>query len=398
MEPQTQPVNPNKLILNEEDINKIVTMSFLDSYNIWDKRTIAIDRDQETYKIPLTQQEQLGLFYLKRSRDHLVKVGLSELSFWEGRHRTGKSLGAIVRSCLFDPEFEKYLESRVCHDIKAYARSIEQIENSKQPLNCIVIDEAGSVLSGQDWNQVWSKSISKTTQVFGYLHPCISFCSPLRSQVKSDIRRMAHLIFKANRMNKKESFFYVYESNFNSMIGTQGKFYYPKPEVELRGECFKLNKLILPLPPARIVERYAEIETARKSPMLKQLLLEVRQSDAKAIKEEVDINAVVERVVNDFKMFQSTRSKPDKPIVDLTLLEFSTRLPSKYCRTIKTLAERKLRENAEKVSDAIKAVKDDIKDEKMQTSKRKELAKKILSNDDVDYSNYIEESLGDEKR
>jgi len=376
-------------------------MTFLDAFNLWEKKAFSIEPEFDI-DLGLTEEELLSILYLKKTRDRIVDVGLSELSFWQGGHRLGKTLGAITRSCIFDQKFELYMETRVTHSVSAYANLIESLDSSQSEheavLNAIVCDEAGTSMSGQDWGQAWSKAISKSLQVAGYLHPCISFCAPLRGQVKSDIRKMANVIFKANRKSKKESFFFIYQSNFNDMVGQSGKFFYPKPIIEINGEIRRLNKLTIPLPPSRILERYAEIEKSRKSPLMKQILNEVKKAEIKNLKSEVDINYYVNMVVGDYKIYASARSNPEHPTVDLTLLEFVLKLPRKYCVTIKALSERKLRENLLKVQDALNSTKEEI----TRQEEKKRLQRLKGSMQDINFSHLasesIKESLGDEKR
>ncbi len=303
---------------------------------------MGVDYETESAFTHLTQEELIGLAYLKHTRDFVIKKGFSYLASFDGRHRSGKSLASITFAHLWDPTFYKYFESRIVQDHNEFMNAIQNLADEDIKGGCIVVDEAGVSMGSDQYWETWLRTLTKTVQMFGFLLPVIEFVSPQKDFVDSRLRKMFHSYYKVDRNNNNYSTITPYNLKFSSM---KSKWYYKKPVVRLGNTEIVINRIKLHKPPQQLIERYRNLEQARKKVMLEKFMDEMRKTDAKSERTEVDLEKLIDGVVKNFRLYESKRSKPDRILLDTNKIQFRLKITGRMANYVQGEAERKLDES-----------------------------------------------------
>jgi hypothetical protein len=99
-------------------------------------------------------------------------------------------------------------------------------------------------------------------------------------------------------------------------------------------------------PPKDIVERYRNLEKARKDKLLAGFLEDIKRGEVKKEREEVNLDAVVKNVISNHTIYESKRSKPHNLELDVNKIEFRLKVPNRMAKYIKGEAEKALNEKA----------------------------------------------------
>lgn len=311
----------------------------------WSSGGFALDPgEREIVELPISQQELLGLAYLKHKRDQVVKTGLSFLGSFDGRHRSGKSLAAATFAYLWDPTFYPNFESRLVRDHREFLDAWEVIARNNIQGAVVQVDEAGVSMASADWYEAWLKSITKMVQMFGYLHPIVLFVAPVKDFVDSRLRKMFQGYYRIRRHTNECSYVYPYDVEFNTI---RNKWFYRKPVIRVLDQTVVLRRIILGRPPDFLVDRYVAFENKHKPRQLEEFRQDLRKSEAMKQKTEVDLNKTVDYVVENYAQFTTERSKPDNVILDKNMIAYFFKgTPYRLADTIASLAKRKLIEKA----------------------------------------------------
>ena len=290
---------------------------------------------------PVSEQEILGLAYMKSVRDTVVKRGFSYLASFDGRHRSGKSIAATTCAWLWDKRFVDDMENRIVQDHKEFADVLERIDKAGHKGSVIMVDEAGASMSSSDWYENFMKAIAKSIQVLGYLRPFILFVAPVKDFVDARIRKMFHAYYKVDRpKNFMCSYITPYNLHFNTVYK---KTFHKKPIVRLMGESRVINRIRL-VAPKEILERYAEIELARKPKLMEEFYKDIRQQELQEQKKEFDFEKAVEYIMKNYSMFTSKRSNENNIILDQDIIQVKLRITNRLAKVLKLEAEDKLQE------------------------------------------------------
>jgi hypothetical protein len=298
----------------------------------------------------------IALAYLSSLRRQIRSVGLTYLASFDGRHRSGKSVAATTFGYLLDPTFWKYYENRLIQEPRDFIDVLETIAKEKIDGAVIQVDEAGISMSSTDWYERWLKALTKTMQMFGYLHPIVFFVAPIKDFVDARVRRMFHAHYAVSRYSNDFTTILPYEAYYSTI---RQKYYYKKPIVRFAGNKVKLDRFILGKPPDKLLTRYQNYEESVKPNMLASFANDVRQSEIKAIKEVPDIDAVIQKVCETPDLYKMERSTPANPKLDANAIEFAFRnikIPVRQIRYIKTEAEKRLKKKWQELNE----VKTDI--------------------------------------
>ena len=292
--------------------------------------------------IPLPQDSLIALAYWRHQRRQVRDVGLSMLGSWDGRHRSGKSLGATTAGYLMDPTFWANFDKRVVRDHKEFFDAWEEIDRKKIFGAVVQVDEAGVSMASSDWYEAWLKSISKMVQMFGYLRPIVFFCAPVKDFVDNRLRRMFQNYYRVKRFNKEYSVYRPYDVDYNPF---KSKPIYRNPKLSILDKDVYITRIIIEEPPAFIVEKYQEFENTNKPTQLRGFKEEMLRAEQAGQKKEVDLNKAIEYVSLHYKTFEGDRSKPDNPVLNVTHVQFFFKVPTRTALYISDMAKKKLRED-----------------------------------------------------
>jgi hypothetical protein len=239
-----------------------------------------------------------------------------------------------------DPTFWDNYENRVIKDHRQFLDVWEEIDRKKIYGAVVQVDEAGVSMGSDDWYEVWLQEISKMMQMFGYLHPVVFFCAPLKNLVASKIRNMFQNYFEVKRYSKKYSVMAPYDMSYNAF---KNKPIYKHPEITIMDRKIQVSRITLH-PPEFIIERYKALEDSRKPEQLRGFKQEVLRAEQAGQKKEVDLNKAIEYVTKEYKLFEGERSKPDNPIINVTHVQFFFKVPTRTAQYIADMVKKQLRE------------------------------------------------------
>lgn len=303
-----------------------------------------LEEVEATYNI--SDEEILGLAYLKKKRDDLITRKFSWLVAFDGRHRSGKSVSAIMIAIMFDKTFWRNFESRIVHTPEQVLEQFEIIADNDIHGACVIIDEAGASLAGSDWYEKVQKSILKTVQIFGRYNPCIFMVSPVKELISGGMRKMFHSYFKIDRYDNERSYITPYETYYS---GIRGKYMNKKPQLTILGQKITLSRIAITKPPEEILTRYAELEKGRKEMLMKEFRLDVQIGELKKQRDVVDDDAQIEYIMKNQKIFASPRWKPNDPMFDPDVIKNRLHVPLSKAKYYKLTAERKIRSKLDQI-------------------------------------------------
>ena len=287
------------------------------------------------------QQELIALAFLKHQRDYVIKKKFSMMASFDGRHRSGKSITACLFAYLWDDTFWKYFEHRIVQDHKEFNDAIENIAKGKGIKGAVImVDEAGVSMSSSDWYERWMKNLTKIFQMFGYLHPIVLFVAPVKDFVDSRLRKMFHNYYKIDRYDNKMCWVTPYDVKYNTV---RSKWYYKKPLVRIGGQEIQIRRLGITKPPDFLLERYAELEVGRKTKLLEKLMSS-KENEKQQTHDDTPIEEFITHVIENFHLFESTRSKASAPIADANTITYTLNVPQRKALVIKSIVERRIKE------------------------------------------------------
>jgi hypothetical protein len=267
--------------------------------------------------------------------------GLFITNDWLVTHNTGKSRFWVTVGCIMDNVFEEDMEHRIITDAESLMNVIKEIDSKKQHHPFLMIDEAGAALASGDWYERMQKAIIKTLTIIGYLHPTIVFITTNEDLILSGVRKQTHMHIEMRRSRNK----YAYAKFYNIRINpVTRKRYKKKPIVRFYGEKVYLDKIIVPLPPKHIDDRYAAIEATRKPRLLQEIYDDVIKAEMKDLKELFDPDKAVDTVVKRYQMFQTRKQKEkaevgDDVILDEGFIKLHLKIKHREAKLVKEMAE-----------------------------------------------------------
>jgi hypothetical protein len=319
----------------------------------WKINGFAIDSLAGVEELPkdFTEQDLIGLAFFRHIRRKVVEGNFSHIGSIDGRHRSGKSLTAVAMGCLFDPRFEKYMEQRVVYTPVQFQRAINNISKMHDDGydmrgSCVVLDEAGTTVSSDEWYQDFMKVINKTIQVFGYLNPIILIVAPVQDFVNAKIRKMLHTYYKLKRYNNDYATITPYNIDYNTV---RQKWFFKKPKIRVLDREVQIKRINISKPPARICERYEQISNPVKRGIIdggEQSLMDMEAPKAK----KIGIEEIIKKVVEEYKIYETKRSRPDSIILDATRIQYhfnESGITSRMSYMIKASAEQRLNQRKE---------------------------------------------------
>ena len=246
------------------------------------------------------------------------------------------------------PTFWERFEHRIVNNPNQFLEEVRYIAHNKIKGAYIQIDEAGVSMANTGWYEQWAKSISATVQIIGYLNPFISIVAPQNEFVLSVLRKMLNNLYNCSRFSNDYAIVKPYQIQYNAMFR---KYMYPRPSIKFAGQKYLLTKMIMPLPPKFLLERYINFSEPKKdSEINKQLeLVEKSQMLDKGERHEISFDEQVEFLVKNYPLFEAKSSNKAKEgiILDTALIRYKMdkgELPDRKARALKSEAEKRLNE------------------------------------------------------
>jgi hypothetical protein len=306
---------------------------------IWKHAHFSADEQvNNLYNIPYEQY--IAMAYMGGMRKQVTHTKLSLMAAFDGRHRSGKSLGAALFGCLWDETFRDNLENRIVQEPKEFMNILDRVEKDNIHGAVILVDEAGVSMSSSDWYERWLKTLGKTMQMFGYLHPVVLFAAPIKDFVDARLRKMFHGYYSVKRTQNDYSTIIPYDVHYST---TRQKYYYPKPKVRIFGQTVVVNKIRLGIPPDWLLDRYQQYEKTVKVPMLKKFRDEIAEDDTRVKKIELTDNQILNDVISNMEVYETRRSTPETPIFDAFRIERSFGVKPRRAKFLKDDAEKQAR-------------------------------------------------------
>jgi len=297
-------------------------------------------------------EEALTLLYLRSIYRTTHDVGLSWIGISVGRHRAGKSVGTVSAGIMLDKTFWDVMEQRVVYYPRDFLKSMRVIRK-REIIGAVTIwDEAGVGLPARDWYDVSNKAVNYALQIAGYLRPIIFFVTQDFTFLDSQARKLVQHYWEFNRSTTKYSTVIPQALAHNRKTG-EYYFYYPRivlqyPDGSL-GPKYILTRFRLYRPPKEIIERYVIHSEPWKDKIMKQA-----EERAKAFEEgdlekkEWTTTQIIDYLVKNWRAYQSSRSRPDKPRLDPYLIKADFQIPLNLARAIKSRVENILWEEIRK--------------------------------------------------
>jgi hypothetical protein len=297
-------------------------------------------------KLPITDQELLFLAWLKHNYNELHSNNKSLIMGFEGRHRSGKSIGAVTIAYMIDHTFWPRMEQRIVSTPQEFMREINIIAEQKIKGGVIIIDEGGVTLPSDAYYEEWYKTLNKVFQMFGYLNPCVFFCAVLRDNVGAKFRKLFHVIVRVKRPSNDFSHFNIYNLEYNPMFA---KYMHSRPKVRIAGKTITMLKAKVGRPPQFIIDRYDNFSIYQKDNLRKEFTDKI-ESAGKPKKKKVDLGEITKHVFDNAQLYYGKRSKPGAPIIDATRIRYRHNLTADVARYIKEEVEQKLRGGSDETS------------------------------------------------
>lgn len=290
------------------------------------------------------QAELVWMAYWASKRRQVVGQNMSDISAWNGRHRSGKSTSSATVGYLSDETFWDRFEKRIVREPAEFMDEIEYISRYKIKGAYIQIDEAGVSMASSGWYELWGRTISSTVQMIGYLNPMIAVVAPLNEFVLSALRKLLNNLYICSRWNNDFGIVKPYGVIYSSMFRS---YMYPRPTLKFGGQRYVIKKLIFGRPPKFIDDRYSELMNPSKDAKLKELRQTLLSSTI-VEKDEVSFDQQVDFLFKNYKIFESKTSGDDNVILDTALIRYrldkSGEMPDRKARALKNEAERRLNE------------------------------------------------------
>jgi len=218
----------------------------------------------------------LGEAYIRHIYREVHNKKFSHLMTITGRHRTGKSLAAIILGCLLDKTFYENMEKRTVYTAVEFSMAIQKMSEENVRGGVIVWDEANLGLSSRNWYTEANKHINFTVQAFGFLLPIVIFVTQDVTFLDSQPRKMFHTFMEVDRNNNEYSNIRPF---LISISKRSGKIFYSYPRMRSNqdttaersvGTIIKMKPLRFMKPPKKMIARYEAHSIKRKKELMKE--------------------------------------------------------------------------------------------------------------------------------
>lgn len=347
-----KPMEEPKIVDHEVETVKMppeVLRNVRESYltmPIWKANAFTFEGEYNSTALTSRRLEELlALAYLKSVRRTVVGTGLSYLSSFSGRHRSGKSVTASLWAHMWDSTFLPYFETRIVQSPQDFVRAMEIVIKDNVKGAAFVIDEAGATMASTDWYEKWIRALTKTLQICGMLKPMILFVAPNRDFIVSGMRKLIIAEHYLERTHTDYTTIKAYHVKYSTI---KHNYYYKKPMVRIADTTYQLNRIHQHAPPDWFLARYKAHTEPKKVDMMSAFSDVVKSSVAdKDQDQEPDYESIIKDVFQKKEIFLGRTMRDGTPTIDQAALEIHFKLRPKFSKYIKERVERLIKENIE---------------------------------------------------
>jgi len=290
--------------------------------------------------------ENSAKIYLRYIYNKVHDYKFNFLGFFTGKHRVGKSISSLVFSHILDPTFFDSLETRVVYYPNDFMKALREIREKNIIGGCVIWDEAGVGIPAREWYEISNKAITKAVQVFGKYRPIVFFVTQDVTYIDSQVRKLFHGFFEMYRADNKCSFMIPFNVKYNKRMG---KIYFTYTRIyttneDALGRTLKLRLISIRRPPKELERRYEEHSAEFKDRIMDQMEERTEMFlEGKLEKKKMSVSEIVKDLVENHKddqTFLSKRSSPDNIIFDANAIMYHYGIPSRLANYIKKVAEK----------------------------------------------------------
>jgi hypothetical protein len=292
--------------------------------------------------------EQLAVLYLRHIHRRVHDLRFNYLGIITGKHRTGKSLGALSFSYVLDPTFFDDLENRVVYYANDFMKALQRLKNQRIKGGCVIFDEAGVGFGSRDWYNETNKAIGGAMQVVGRYQPIVFFVSQDIKLIDSQIRKYFHGFYEMYRRDNKFATCIPYNVSFNKRTG---KIYYlytrmDHPNEDASGQTLRLNGIRLKRPPRELEKKYEDHSKMFKDYIMQLMENQTQTHDPQTKQKKISDKQIIEEICkmgeDDLCEFLSKRSTKDSIIIDKDSIRFKYNVSDAKARFLKRKIEREI--------------------------------------------------------
>lgn len=306
---------------------------------------------------PTPSPERMAQAFFNRIWRKLHVENFSFLIVFYGRHRTGKSMGAVSFCHILDETFEPNLENRVVYSSRALINAFKDIRQKKIKGAGIIVDEAGTGdLSSQRWYEDMAKLVSANLQAVGYLNPFVCFVTPNFSFINNVARKLSQGVFEVTRSHTRYAIikpFWIENSPWQTGVYRK----YPifcENHGGIPSSIYKVNQIRIGLPVDRIRERYQAHSQAYKDNFMNESEEQVASAEfQKTMKSSFvsGITAIADEVFTNIDDYKGYGVGKNKDQVSQHIIRLRHGLSQSDSKTVRLLVTKRLSENKGKVND-----------------------------------------------
>lgn len=298
---------------------------------------------------PQPTPDRMAKAYFNRLWRKLHIENFSLLIIFYGKHRVGKSLGAVDFCYILDETFEANMETRIVYTSRELIQAFRDIKSQGIKGGGIVVDEAGSGdLSNMRWYEELAKVVSAELQAVGYLNPLICFVTQNFSFINTTARKLSQGVFEVNRTNNLYSTIKPFWIENNPWITGFYRRYpiFCESTGGVASNVYKINKIKIGLPPKEIKDRYIAHSQAFKDKLLEQSEETIRIDEFDKSKKRAlvtGIEAIVGEVVANSEDYLSySKKKGVAKFLNENIIRYKHGITANDSKLVKSLAERQL--------------------------------------------------------
>jgi len=293
--------------------------------------------------------EIIAMLYLRHIYRRVHDLHFNYLGIVTGKHRTGKSLGALSFSHALDPTFLDNIEERVVYYASDFMKALQSLKDKKILGGCVIFDEAGVGYGSRDWYNETNKAVGGAMQVVGRYQPIVFFVSQDIKLIDSQIRKYFHGFYEMYRHDNTHALCIPYNVTYNKRTG---KVYYKytrlsHPNDDAQGQILRLNEIKLKRPPREAEKRYETHSQAFKDYIMNMMEDQTKSYDPNKTQKKVSDKSIIDEICamdydKELCEMVTKRSSKSEIILDKDTIRFKYDISDAKARYLKKLIERKL--------------------------------------------------------
>lgn len=297
-----------------------------------------------------------------------IKLHVENFSFlivFYGRHRTGKSYGAVSFCNILDETFAPNLENRVVYSSRALINAFKDVRQKKIKGAGIVVDEAGTGdLSSQRWYEDMAKLVSANLQAVGYLNPFVCFVTPNFSFINNVARKLSQGVFEVTRTHNRYATikpFWIENNPWQTGIYRK----YPlfcENHGGIPSSIYKINQIRIGLPPEDIANRYKAHSQAYKDNFLNESEEQVASAEFQHNMKSSfvsGITAIAEEVYQSIDDYKGYGAGKNKESISQHIIRLRHGISQADAKTVRLLVQKRVDEDRRRTGeDALQGIED----------------------------------------